>query len=498
MFQLDFRSYPFQGCVVILLVAVLWTAKRTRQTRGRIPFPPGPQEKWFARPAKFDPMHLSKLTEAHGPVFSLRLGTRRFVFITRYQAAVDIMEKQGASIADRPRSIAAGEVLSGGLRISMGSSPETHRLLRRVMHSQLQSKVAITYEGVQTQSAKNLALDLLDDPVNHQMHLKRYAASVIMSITYGKTTPSAYTDPEIIAVNRCMDRFSQTAAPGSYLVDLFPFLKYVPGYMRTLRKWHKEELALFQGQINIVKQRLAEGKVQPCFAKYLLEHQVQEQIGENQLAYLAGTMFGNGADSTAIVIGFMIMAAALYPEAQARVQKELDAVVGRERLPTFADKEKLVQLWAFVLETLRWRPSLPGGVPHLTTKDVMWNGYMIPAGTVVIGNHWAIANDPEVFPNPERFDPQRWINEHGLIGKDMDLFTFGFGRRACPARPVANRSFFIAAALVLWGFRISQDPAAPINSFAFSKGVLAHPVPYKAIFELRVEPEVLRRLCTEK
>lgn len=77
-----------------------------------------------------------------------------------------------------------------------------------------------------------------------------------MSITYGKTTPTAYSDPEVVAVNRCLSRFGQVMRPGAYLVDTYPILKYVPGYLTQLRKWHQEELALFQGQLNLVRERM--------------------------------------------------------------------------------------------------------------------------------------------------------------------------------------------------------------------------------------------------
>lgn len=71
------------------------------------------------------------MTEQYGPVFSLRQGTRVFVIIGRYRAAMDIMEKQGASVADRPRSIAAGETLSGGMRILLEGTGDRLRRLRR-------------------------------------------------------------------------------------------------------------------------------------------------------------------------------------------------------------------------------------------------------------------------------------------------------------------------------------------------------------------------------
>ena len=84
----------------------------------------------------------------------------------------------------------------------------------------------------------------------------RYAASVVMGITYGKVTPTSYSDPEVIAVNRCLKRFGQAVLPGAYLVDTYPVLQYVPGYLTQLKEWHQEELALFEGQLDTVRKQV--------------------------------------------------------------------------------------------------------------------------------------------------------------------------------------------------------------------------------------------------
>ncbi|KAG1797490.1 cytochrome P450, partial [Suillus plorans] len=136
-----------------------------------------------------------------------------------------------------------------------------------------------------------------------------------------------------------------------------------------------------------------EGTARPSFARFILEHQKQYQLEDKQLGYIAGGMFAAGSDTTASAITIMMMAATIYTDAQARVQEELDDVVGHTQLPTFADQEMLPQVTVFMLESFRWRP------------DIIWNNYLIPAGATVIGNHWAITNDPKVFPEPHKFNP---------------------------------------------------------------------------------------------
>ncbi|KAG1849381.1 cytochrome P450 [Suillus tomentosus] len=137
------------------------------------------------------------------------------------------------------------------------------------------------------------------------------------------------------------------------------------------------------------------------------------------------------------------MAAATHTDAQTRVQEELDNVVGHTRPPTFANQEMLPQVTAFILEGLRWRP-------------------------VTIG---------------------------GRVRGDLKFFTFGFGRRVCPGQHVANRSIFINTAVILWAFRLSENPAAKIDTLAISNTATVHAAPFEICLEKRIDENVIRELC---
>ncbi|KAG1831218.1 hypothetical protein EV424DRAFT_1534314 [Suillus variegatus] len=94
----------------------------------------------------------------------------------------------------------------------------------------------------------------------------------------------------------------------------------------------------------------------------------------------------------------MTMAAATHTDMQAHVQEELDNIVGHTQCKLFF--EILPQVTMFMLGSLRWRPVSLGGFVHCATKAIIWKNYLIPASATSIGNHWAIANDPEVFLEP--------------------------------------------------------------------------------------------------
>jgi cytochrome P450 len=77
-----------------------------------------------------------------------------------------------------------------------------------------------------------------------------------------------------------------------------------------------------------------------------------------------------------------------FPDVQRKAQSELDEVVGRGKLPTFADYERLPYIRALVKEILRWKPATPLGISHCLSQDDTYEGYHIPKGTLVISNIW--------------------------------------------------------------------------------------------------------------
>ncbi|KIJ62870.1 hypothetical protein HYDPIDRAFT_176296 [Hydnomerulius pinastri MD-312] len=465
-----------------------------------VPLPPGPPARWFwdnALPTKKIAHTLAEWVAEYGPVMTLRQGSQVIIIIGRMNAATEIMEKEGGSLVDRPRQVAAGEILSHDMRILMIPSGERFRRLRKAIHTHLQPKAAETYQEMQRENAREAIIDILNDPKHHIEHAQRYAASVILRITYGKSTPTSNDDPEVQRIHEGVEHFQYAVRPGAHLVDRLPFLKYIPGYGRRLKQYHAFELSLFRDQLGRVREEMAKNEGGPSFGRMLLENIHEHRLSEDEMAYLAGGLFGAGSDTTAVGITTLIMAAACHPEAQARVQEEIDMVVGRDRAPTFEDSSSLPQLHAFISEALRWRPITPIGFAHRATKDIIWRGQCIPAGATVFGCHWSISRDPIAFPDPEKFDPQRWLDQTGQLRADTRFYTFGFGRRVCPGQHLANRSLYINLALLLWSFRISERPDAPIDVNAFSDSPIAHAAPFEVEFIPRMEEGRVREAMEE-
>ncbi|KAK0482911.1 cytochrome P450 [Armillaria luteobubalina] len=449
--------------------------------------PPGPPGHWLLGneiPTKRAFLKYEEWTKAYGPVYSLTRFGKVYVVVGRYNAAVELMEKGGTQTADRPRAIAASDTFSGGLRSILLNDTPRWRTLNRAFHSHLKTNRAAAYEPIQLYHAKRMILNILDSPEKFTTHTKTYAASVILTLTYGKTTPTTFEDPDLQDMIRDGNRFRVVILPGAYLVDTFPVLRWVPEYLSELRRWHRDSIQLCRRCLGSVQTRMEGGEDVPeCFATDLMGN---EKMSFDQAAVLTGSMFSAGASTTAAALVFVIMAAACFPEAAKVVQREIDGVVSRDRCPTFDDRERLPQVMAFVYECFRWRPLVPSGIAHAASQDILWQGYVIPKGATIIASPWSIFRSPDIFPSPEDFDPQRWIID-GQVREDIKQFVYGFGRRVCPGSRIANRSLFINTALLLWAFDIVATEKIDSNAFADEPGMF--PGSFGVQFDLRAGKE---------
>ena len=119
------------------------------------------------------------------------------------------------------------------------------------------------------------------------------------------------------------------------------------------------------------------------------------------------------------------------PKAMKKAQEELDRVVGKGELPGFSHKDGLPYIDALVKEVLRWNPPLPFPTPHRVMQDDIYRGYFIPRGAIVIQNVWAIFRDSNIYPDPEAFNPDRFLKDgkvNPLVLNPEDR-VFGAGRR---------------------------------------------------------------------
>ncbi|THU78837.1 cytochrome P450 [Dendrothele bispora CBS 962.96] len=216
----------------------------------------------------------------------------------------------------------------------------------------------------------------------------------------------------------------------------------------------------------------------------VLKPGARHNLSDHELAWLAATLFTAGYETSSNTLTWSMYFMILFPEIQARAQEQLDQVVGKSRLPTFADAKHLPYIWAIIKEMLRWRPPLPIGIPHATVADDYYEGYFIPKNSIVIPNIWSINRDPEGYDDRiEDFYPERYLDCDGNLKDALDEghFAFGFGHRSCVGRHVANNTLFVDIATILWAMKIEPVKDAHGKSIVPSiddertDGITLHP-----------------------
>lgn len=174
------------------------------------------------------------------------------------------------------------------------------------------------------------------------------------------------------------------------------------------------------------------GTAKDCFATRFLKAPETKNYGQTQTYFALGSLMEAGSDTSRMTISQVMAAAVLDRRWVDTARQALDRVCGPngERLPTIDDRISLPYITASVKEAFRWRPFAEIGVPHLLIQDDEYEGYKFPAGTLFTWNATAIALDPNEYEQPERFWPERFLNDdvdHVLKGH----WSFGPGTWRC-------------------------------------------------------------------
>ncbi|EMD39273.1 hypothetical protein CERSUDRAFT_104492 [Gelatoporia subvermispora B] len=345
---------------------------------------------------------------------------------------------------------------------------QSWRRHRRMFHQFFHQNAVKIYQSNLVRIAPQLLKRLYQEPKGVAQHISHVVGVQILSVTYG-IEPTASDDKYVGVLERAMYGINQAFHPGSFLVDYLPFLKYLPAWAPGAE----------------FKKKAARWKVDSLAMRHVPWENVVTYMEEEQIAKnVAGVAYAGMTSSTISTLQFFFLAMVQFPEVQRRAQAELDKVVGSHRLPDFSDRASLPYVNALCKECLRWKPVVPLGLAHQSLEDDTYNGYMIPGGTILFQNTWAILQDPEEYPEPEQFKPERYLKDGKMNPDVMDpaLVAFGSGRRICPGRYLSDISLFINIASVLHSFKIS--PAVDLMGQPLRcepkmiTGLILHPEPF--------------------
>lgn len=498
-------SLPIQVTLagVLVFLCIKWIRSATKPLPQGAREPPGPRGKPLVGnlldiPPSHSWLKFKEWSDHYGALFKLSIAGSPHVVVSTEKIANDLMRERGTLYSDREQLLMAAQLLSDNLRPLFLPYDTLWRKGRKLMHHLTMSSAATSYQPIQLEESARLLRDLIRDPTSYERYLERYAAGLIMRLAFGQTVYTG-NEPSVRRILATVHTVERVASPGAYLVDSFPILMYLPTFLAPFKKeghaLHAKELSLFRELQSDVQSRLEKNdpSAMDTFTAKSLQNSAEYDLTPDQLAYVVGTLFEAGAGTTAAAMMSFLLAMTLHPEKFTKLQLELDNVVGDDRMPTFDDVPSLPYTRACVKESLRWRPVTAGGVPHKLTKDDVYDGFFIAKGTNVHGNQWAIHREEALYPDPENFVPERWLEPTYPTYKEplttypnlQNYSAFGFGRRICAGQNIAERSLNILTARIAWGCDIGKKDGIDPPLYDYTSGFNVQPKPFDFVLTAR-------------
>ncbi|KAG8899458.1 hypothetical protein FRB99_006703 [Tulasnella sp. 403] len=457
--------------VAIVLTASIILASLVRLLRvGRreSDLPPGPPTRpiignipdW---PLTSPYLTFAKWAEKYGEIFSLKLGTGTVVSLNTPQAVRFVLDTKNMSTADRP-DLYVINFITAGLHLGFMKYGNTWRILRRAATEILNSKACAKHHPIQYAESAQFMNDLLVDPQGFYDHCQRYAQSVVVAVVFGQRV-ARVTSWIARALANTSGTQDHLLTPGvTPPIDLVPLFKYVPErwakWKTICRNARDAQRDMNDRLTTACEERLQNGRGNGCFIETLCERRQELGMTRDMVMYLGESLIEPGSDSTKTFLQNCIMLLVTHPEVQQKARREVDQVVGTNRLPTFEDLNDLPYCRAIVEEVNRLRPFGPLGLPHCASEDVFYKDYRIPKNTTIFINVWAIYHDKDLFDEPDTFEPERFIRSPYGVKKGIDPrevvnikdLVFGAGRRICPGMILGRSSVMLNTARLLWGF----------------------------------------------
>jgi len=484
-------------------------------------------------------------SKQYGPILGLKIGPANLVVLNTASHVRQLLQDRSAALSARPLLPIPAEYVfpENPYDQPLWSNAEHHTRMRRALVHHTSAAGIAEAAPLHHAFAGRLAHDLMRSPEEWYEAIHTWAYDIALSVIFGLTTHDMDNDLAgggggdskgkenkwMLNYRETHRQFLKLIEPGvAQLAGIYPIFAYLPD---SLAGGWKAAAAMarvgfrdtYARLVTAVKTRdktvsdkgESRKRYEPLVSRYFRERDAAERgvggkgkdtrgwISDQGMEVVSGSVLDAAAGTIISTVLFLIQALATHPEVQRRAQVEIDTAWGRNNNNGIPPHEKvdltgtLPYISAVVLETLRWRPPIPLSVPRMCLSDQVLDGYVIPAGTTVASNIWAIQHDPDTYDSPERFDPERFLrNPTGTkfpAGEETDskkipLHVFGVGRRACPGDNIALYQLGITIAVLLWAFDIVPDGEIDCTpETGMLEGLAVTPSPFRVKFVPRDE-----------
>lgn len=485
-------------CTALLLTQFL---KLVRDIRKLPPGPWGPPVVGYLPFLGVRHKTFLQLARNYGALFSARLGNQLTIVMSDYKIIREAFRRE--EFTGRPSTPLMHTL--DGLGI-INSEGRLWKNQRRFLHEKLR-EFGMTYMG----NGKKLMEDRIKNEIHElivSLHRAQGApidvnpllALCVSNVICGITMSVRFSNGDVR-----FERLNHLIEEGMRLFgevhygEYIPLYNYLPGKALAQEKVAKnrdEMFAFYQTLIDEHRETLDINNARDLIDVYLIEIEKAKSEGragelfegrdhELQLKQILGDLFSAGMETIKSSLLWMIVFMLRNPDVKRRVQEELDAVIGRERLPSIDDISSLPYTETTILETLRLSSIVPLATTHSPTRDVQINGYKIPAGSQVIPLINCVHMDPNLWDEPNKFNPSRFIDATGKIRRPEYFMPFGVGRRMCLGDVLARKEMFMFFSCMMHQFDLEMAEGDALPSLEGIVGATIAPKAFRVKFLAR-------------
>ena len=421
-------------------------------------FPPGPKTlipggTLFA--FRRDPIgFLMSAAHEFGDVAHFQAGSQQYFLVNNPEYIKDVLVTHHASFKKGRGLERAKAMLGNGLLTSEG---EFHHRQRRLAQPAFHRDRIALYAGMMVEYADRMQHERWRE--GETLDIAKEMMHLTLAIV-GKTLFDTETDAEAEqvrqALSESMKRFNRFMLPFAEFLDRLP----LPGN----RRYREARDVLDSIIYRIINERRRSGQDTGDLLSMLLRAQDDEGDGgrmtDIQLRDEVITIFLAGHETTANTLTWTWHLLSEHPEIEARLHHELDIELAG-RLPTVEDLPHLRYTEMVITEALRLYP--PAWIMgRRALKDYQLGPYVVPAGSIVIMSPYVIHHDDRYFPDPFRFDPDRWTPEARASRPQFWFFPFGGGPRRCIGEGFAWTEAIMVIATLAQRWNLRRLPSHPI------------------------------------
>ncbi|CAI0558473.1 unnamed protein product, partial [Linum tenue] len=446
---------------------------------------------------------LAALADKYGAVFSLRLGINSVVVVSSSEIAKELFTTNDTAVISRP-AVTASKLFSYNFAMfGLGPYGDYWREMRKITMIELLStrrmELLRRFRESEVRKSINHLFKVIGD--NPEIDLKKWTGdlslNLMLRIIAGKSSSASDGAVSLKFKTAVRELFHYM---GMFVVgDALPFLGWmdIGGHQKEMKRAFGELDGYLQEWLIEHKKNRAE-KTEHDFMDVLLSVLDGESLhGYDSDTIIKATslsMIAGGTDTSTVTATWAIALLLNNRHVLRKAQEELDGVVSKERVVTEGDIGKLVYLQSIVKETMRMYPPAPLLAVREFVRDCDVAGYRVRKGTWLMVNAWKIQNDPSVWPEPTRFEPERFLTAEyrdvDVKGQNFELFPFGSGRRACPGTNLGLQMVHLTLASFLHAFDFStvgDEPVDMAESFGLTN---IKATPLLVVAKPRVSPDV--------